>query len=174
MEQTKLLAKQFVVSVVVLSAVLVFASFTSAASTWTPPSAAAPSGNTDTPLNTGAVGQIKAGGLVLNTGGAANGLIVQSGKVGIGTQTPVGTLDVQGSICLSGSCITAWGETPTSAPAATPNLEFKWIPLASCTGSWKNTNLSDCDSGTGNDHSVEEDSCTDGGGETYLCYRFVP
>jgi len=39
-------------------------------------------------LNIGSTGQSKAGGLILNTGGAATGLIVQSGNVGIGTTTP--------------------------------------------------------------------------------------
>jgi hypothetical protein len=47
-----------------------------AAIAWTGPSASPPSGNASAPLNTSATGQVKAGGLQLNTGGAATGLIV--------------------------------------------------------------------------------------------------
>jgi hypothetical protein len=111
MEQARLLAKQFIISLVALSIVLLWASNASAVSTWNPPTASAPSGNTDTPLNAGSVGQIKTGGLTLNTGGAAYGLIVQSGKTGLNTSSPAGTLDVNGTICISGDCISSWGST---------------------------------------------------------------
>ena len=47
-----------------------------AAIAWTGPSASPPSGNASAPLNTSATGQVKVGGLQLNTGGAATGLIV--------------------------------------------------------------------------------------------------
>jgi hypothetical protein len=43
---------------------------------WTGPSASAPSNNASAPLNVSNVGQVKVGGLQLNTGGAATGLIV--------------------------------------------------------------------------------------------------
>jgi len=43
---------------------------------WTEPSQAPPGGNVLAPLNVGSAGQSKAGGLILNTGGAATGLIV--------------------------------------------------------------------------------------------------
>ena len=64
---------------------------------WTEPTVAPPGGTVDVPLNVGNIGQSKAGGLILNTGGAANGLIVQNGKVGIGTTTPAYVLDVRGT-----------------------------------------------------------------------------
>jgi hypothetical protein len=57
-------------------------------SAWTEPAVTPPGGNVDTPINVGNIGQIKAGGLILNTGGATNGLIVQSGNVGIGNPSP--------------------------------------------------------------------------------------
>jgi hypothetical protein len=44
----------------------------------------------------GNTGQSKAGGLVLNTGGAAIGLIIDKGNVGIGTATPANKLEVAG------------------------------------------------------------------------------
>jgi len=50
------------------------------------------------PLNTGADGQSKEGGLVINTGGASNGLIVYSGKVGIGIDNPTASLEVTGDV----------------------------------------------------------------------------
>lgn len=65
---------------------------------WTEPTVAPPGGNVSTPLNVGSTGQSKAGGLILNTGGAANGLIVDQGKVGIGTANPGQKLSVAGII----------------------------------------------------------------------------
>ncbi len=55
---------------------------------WAPPASAPPTGNVLAPLNTGNTGQTKSGGLILNTGGAVNGLIIDKGKVGIGTTDP--------------------------------------------------------------------------------------
>ena len=52
------------------------------------------------PITTGPNGQVKSGGLVLNTGGAANGLIVQDGNVGIGTAVPGSALSVNGGISV--------------------------------------------------------------------------
>src|SRR3989344_2638123 len=52
------------------------------------------------PITTGPNGQVKSGGLVLNTGGAANGLIVQDGNVGIGTAVPGSALSVNGGIAV--------------------------------------------------------------------------
>ena len=43
---------------------------------WTEPSTVPPAGNAAAPLNVSSQGQSKAGGLILNTGGAAIGLIV--------------------------------------------------------------------------------------------------
>ncbi len=77
---------------------------------WQEPSQTPPGGNVDTPLNTGSIGQSKAGGLILNTGNAANGLIVATGSVGIGTNNPSQKLDVNGNIHAAGDvCIDAAG-----------------------------------------------------------------
>jgi len=65
---------------------------------WSEPTQSPPGGNVPTPLNTGSTGQSKAGGLILNTGGAANGLIVANGNVGIGTTNPGTRLNVNGNI----------------------------------------------------------------------------
>lgn len=68
----------------VLTAALVAAN---SAFAWTGPSVGAPGGNAVAPINVSGTGQTKAGGLVLNSGGAPIGLSVY-GKVGIGTITP--------------------------------------------------------------------------------------
>ncbi len=65
---------------------------------WVEPDQMPPGGNIAAPLNTGNAGQIKTGGLILNTGGATLGLIVERGLVGIGTNNPQATLDVNGNI----------------------------------------------------------------------------
>jgi len=65
---------------------------------WTEPTSTPPGDNVSTPLNVSNVGQSKAGGLILNTGGATNGLIVDQGNVGIGTTEPSEKLHVVGSI----------------------------------------------------------------------------
>ena len=64
---------------------------------WQGPTATPPNANADAPLNVSAIGQSKAGGLILNTGGALNGLIVSLGRVGIGVSSPTVTLDVNGT-----------------------------------------------------------------------------
>ena len=70
-------------------------------SAWVEPS---DTSNIVAPLNTGATAQSKAGGLILNTGGTANPLLIPSGSVGIGTTTPrndIGwpaALDVNGQV----------------------------------------------------------------------------
>ena len=69
---------------------------------WTPPTAEPPGNNVDSPLNVGSDAQYKSGGLILNTGGADNGLIIDKGNVGIGTTTPQAKLDVNGSIIVTG------------------------------------------------------------------------
>ena len=53
---------------------------------WQEPTSAPPSGNVSAPLNTGPTGQSKEGGLILNTGGAVTGLIIEQGEVCIGTE----------------------------------------------------------------------------------------
>lgn len=49
------------------------------------------------PLNTGIAGQAKSGGLILNTGGAVNGLVIDNGNVVIGNNYSGGILNVQGA-----------------------------------------------------------------------------
>ena len=66
--------------------------------TWTSPTLAPPEGNIAALINTSNTGQAKQGGLILNTGGSANGLIVQFGNVGIGTTSPGAKLEVVGNI----------------------------------------------------------------------------
>lgn len=55
---------------------------------WTSAPSNPPSNNVSAPINVSGTAQSKAAGLLLNTGGATNGLLVQYGKVGIGTLTP--------------------------------------------------------------------------------------
>ena len=109
---------------------------------WTEPTQAPPGGNVPTPLNTGNVGQSKEGGLILNTGGAAMGLIVQSGKVGIGLSDVGiykmgvgGHLYVGGNVAINGGDLNVAGDVKgnrlcigddcrTSWPVSTaPNLQ---------------------------------------------------
>ena len=74
---------------------------------FTEPTQAPPGGNVPAPLNVGASGQSKAGGLILNTGGAAIGLIVDKGNVGIGTGSPTEKLVVAGDVKIgAGSGVT--------------------------------------------------------------------
>ena len=77
---------------------------------WSPPGASPTGGNVDAPLNVGSTGQSKSGGLILNTGGASIGLVVDEGNVGIGTTNPQGKLDVRGSLCLNNGsdCRNSW------------------------------------------------------------------
>ncbi len=70
---------------------------------FTQPTTAPPNADAYAPLNTGPDAQAKTGGLLLNTGGAANGLIVQNGNVGIGTTVPGEKFEVTGNIKLSGA-----------------------------------------------------------------------
>jgi len=69
---------------------------------WTSPTSDPPGGNVSGPINISAVGQTKQGGLMINTAGADVGLIVLKGKVGVGTENPIATLDVDGSFYYEG------------------------------------------------------------------------
>ena len=71
-----------------LVSVFLFASAYVVLAAWTEPTVAPTGGNVSAPLDVSATGQTKAGGLILNTGGAANGLIVSAGSVGIDTTNP--------------------------------------------------------------------------------------
>jgi len=65
---------------------------------WTGPTVTPPGSNASTPLNVSATAQSKVGGLLLNTGNATNGLIVQYGNVGVGVVLPAHKLDVSGDV----------------------------------------------------------------------------
>jgi len=60
------------------------------------------------------------GGAILNTGGAATGLIVENGNVGIGTTSPLKTLDVAGSARVKATASSAL--TGTADPTASTAL----------------------------------------------------
>jgi hypothetical protein len=109
---------------------------------WTEPNSNPPGGNVSAPLNVGPTGQVKRGGLTLNTGGASIGLVVVSGNVGIGITDPQQKLDVAGGyirsdtgFCIKNNCITSWpagggGEGPiswsrlTNFPPGCPSGQF--------------------------------------------------
>ncbi len=69
---------------------------------WIEPTTVPPGNNIFAPLNSSAFGQSKVGGLILNLGNAAHGLIVRYGLVGIGTDNPQAKLDVVGKIRSTG------------------------------------------------------------------------
>lgn len=92
-------AKSFI-GLVVLGLFAAF--FVVFAQTWSGPTQAPPGANVAAPLNVSASAQSKEAGLLLNTGGAANGLLVSSGKVGIGTLNPGEMLEVAGNVKLGG------------------------------------------------------------------------
>jgi len=99
----KALAQELGITTLAFSIALVLLLGVTVVKAWTAPGSNPPAGNLGAPLNTSATGQTKQGGLILNTSGAANGLIVQNGKVGIGTVAPADKLDVSGgNIRLTG------------------------------------------------------------------------
>jgi hypothetical protein len=72
------------------------------------------------------VGQAVIGGTMTVQGGAfsvgGSTLSVSGGNVGVGTLSPAGPLDVYGSICISGNCISSWpsgGGTPYALDVST-------------------------------------------------------
>ncbi len=74
---------------------------------WVEPTTVPPGNNIFAPLNSSAFGQSKVGGLILNLGNAAHGLIVRYGLVGIGTDNPQAELDVVGKIKSTGLEVTS-------------------------------------------------------------------
>jgi hypothetical protein len=119
------LTKQLVGLTFILGAIVGGASL--ALADWAAPVANAPTcatGNAgcDAPLNTSATGQSKSGGLTLNTGGATNGLIVSSGKVGIDNVSPVYTLDVTGTANITSTLAVAGATTLSSTVSVGSNL----------------------------------------------------
>lgn len=76
------------------------------AAPWADPTATPPGNNAAEPINVSDNGQAKSGGLLLNTGGASVGLIVQNGSMGIGDTTPDADLklDVEGKVGATEYC----------------------------------------------------------------------
>lgn len=89
---------------ILTAAVLVFV-FSLIANAFTQPTQTPPGGNVSAPLNISSLGQSKAGGLILNTGGAVYGLIVENGFVGIGTLNPEKKLHVVGDTQIDNGVI---------------------------------------------------------------------
>ena len=82
-----------------------------------PPTCATGNAGCDAPLNAGPLIQLKSGALWLNTSGLSPyGLIVENGKVGIGTASPGQKLDVVGNIKASGSFMGQGGKNITHLP----------------------------------------------------------
>jgi len=89
---------------------------------WTEPAQSPPEGNVSAPLNVGNTGQSKAGGLILNTGGAVTGLVVDKGNVGIGMSNPSNRLEVSGKIYSSDDILSAGNINATKDIKATRNI----------------------------------------------------
>ncbi len=81
--------------------ILIFGGF-KFAHAWIEPTTIPPGNNIFAPINSSAFGQSKVGGLILNLGNAAHGLIVKYGLVGIGTDNPQAKLDVVGKVRSTG------------------------------------------------------------------------
>lgn len=103
---------------------------------WTGPSASPPNANVPAPLNVGAAGQAKTGGLILNTGNATNGLIVQYGKVGIGLTSPGYKLEVAGNVAATAFFYTSDISLKTNIAPLSDSLE-KISKLQGVSFQWK-------------------------------------
>ena len=88
--------------IVFFSVIFFICSIASFAHAWVEPTTVPPGNNILAPLNSSAFGQSKVGGLILNLGNAAHGLIVRYGLVGIGTDNPQAALDVVGKVRSTG------------------------------------------------------------------------
>ena len=90
---TKKISPIYSLPAIIISTLLVVAGIWA----WTDAPASPPNSNVAAPINSGSIGQSKTGGVILNTGGAAIGLIVDKGDVGIGTSNPGAKLQISGS-----------------------------------------------------------------------------
>lgn len=108
------------VSKVIILTIIIGFSVNYVFAVWTNPPANPPTcpdtiDGCNTPINVSINGQIKEGGLTLNTNGSQHGLIVQKGNVGIGTITPSNKLTINGGassgindvLRISGGSLTA-------------------------------------------------------------------
>ncbi len=120
------IASAFKTTPLVLALLLTFG-LSYAYASWSEPTATPPGGNADAPINVGSAAQKKIGGLLLNTGGAINGLIVQYGNVGIGTvspQSPAPNGKTSGNITVNDiyiSSIGKWASQLGGGTAASPS-----------------------------------------------------
>ncbi|QQG45649.1 MAG: hypothetical protein HYW89_01890 [Candidatus Sungiibacteriota bacterium] len=113
----------FILGALIFTAPLVFS--------FTEPGSSPPGGNVPAPLNIGPTGQSKTGGLILNTGGAANGLIIDQGNVGIGTSGPGYKLHVKG-----GNFNVENGKVFQGGSELLPAGAVLYFNLTSCPGGW--------------------------------------
>ncbi len=95
--------RRFLSQIVLIVGVLLFSAGLQTFAAFTAPATAPPGADAYAPLHTGSDAQSKVGGLLLNTGGATNGLIVQFGNVGIGTTNPSQRLEINGNVQISGT-----------------------------------------------------------------------
>ncbi|MEK7607758.1 MAG: hypothetical protein AAB484_02465 [Patescibacteria group bacterium] len=77
---------------------------------WNPPSQSPTGANSSGPITTSSVTQTKLGGLILNSGGATDGLFIAKGNVGFGILTPSNPFEIWNTTtpCISG-CNTSTG-----------------------------------------------------------------
>lgn len=129
----------FLPQILALLFILVFAVYA-----WIEPSQAPPGGNVPAPLNVGTEGQSKAGGLILNTGGAIYGLVADKGNVGIGTVSPGRKLTVVGEISVVNNKIIDVANPTNPQDVATKNYVdsndakglYGWVKLSPVFCSW--------------------------------------
>lgn len=107
------------------------------AAAWTEPTQTPPGGNVATPLNSGNVGQTKAGGLIVNTGGAVNGLVID-----------------KGNICLGTNCISSWPGIPSGMIAMfNTTCPSGWTIFAALDGRFPRGSTTYGGTGGGSSHS---------------------
>lgn len=110
---------------------------------WAGPSSIPPNGNTFGAINVGSTGQFKLGGLILNTGASANGLIVKYGNVGIGNEAPSEKLDVNGNVRAAGFYYSSSDARLKENVRTIENAEEKIDNLRAVNFNWKNVDDGD-------------------------------